>query len=118
MVYSSVQHSVFGTVTASRPRVSPDCQTANRAPVGSVKPAIRPWVKTSNGAKRTVPPACSTALAVASASTVWKYTVHAEPAPGSVSGPAAATVFPSSVNIPYPPASGPADRNSQPNRAP
>lgn len=59
-----------------------------------MKPAIRPLLKTSKGAKRTVPPACSTALAVASASAVWKYSVQEDRMPSSLSGPNAATVFP------------------------
>jgi hypothetical protein len=62
--------------------------------------AIRPSVKTSIGWRRTVPPACSTALVVASASAVRKYGVHAEVAPSSVSGPIAPTVFPSSWKKP------------------
>ena len=104
-------------MTVSRPWTSPGCHTAKSPPVGSVKAASRPAVKTSIGGTRTEPPACSTALTVASASAVWKYTVQAEPAPSSVSGPTAATVLPSSWKKPYPPASGPADWKVQPKTA-
>ena len=95
----------------------PGCQTANSAPDGSLYPASRPWSMTSMGAKRTVPPACSTALVVASASAVSKYSVQAGCAVSPWSGPAAATVFPPSRKVPYPPESGPIDWNSQPNSA-
>ena len=100
VVCNSVQHSVFGSVTASRPLVSPGCQTAKFAPDGSANWAIRPAVNTSMGAARTVPPAWVTASAAASASGVLKYSVQAGAAPGSPMGPTAPTVLPPVVNMP------------------
>lgn len=71
---------------------------------------------TSIGSTRTSPPPSRTACAVASMSSVRKYTVHAEVAPG-FSSPTAATVLPSDLKNPYPPVSGPSSWNSHPKTA-
>ncbi len=73
---------------------------------------------TSMGSVRTVPPPSRTAAAVAWMSGVMKWCIQADRAPSSVSGPSAATVLPSRRKKPYPPASGPAEANSQPKTAP
>lgn len=51
-------------------------------------------------------------------SSLRKYVVQADLAPSCVSGPRAATVFPSFWKNPYPPASGPADTYCHPKTAP
>ncbi len=117
-VYSSTQHREPGTLASSTPLVRPGCQIPNGTPARSARTAMWPWPITSIGWNSTLPWACSAALAVAWASSLWKYTVQAGgPWPGPVCIPPA-TVFPSNWKKPYPPASGPADWNRQPNRAP
>lgn len=71
-VYSSSQHSAPGSVTTSRPVMRWGSQTPKGTPARSARIAIRPSSATSMGCDSTEPWACSTALAVASASGVRK----------------------------------------------
>lgn len=68
--------------------------------MGSVKPPIRPWSRTSIGGKGTLPPRSSTARAVASTSGEWKYTDQVGLACSSVTVIAPATVRPFRVYVP------------------
>ncbi len=109
---------MFSAEAIPNPGVFPGCQHANSAPCGSVNCASHPSPMTSMGSIRTVPPPARTASAVARMSGVMKWCIQAGRAPSSVSGPRAATVLSSCRKKPYPPASGPADTNSQPKTAP
>lgn len=115
--WSSVHTSALSAEVSWSPPVFPGCQQANSAPCGSVYWASQPSPMTSMGSIRTVPPPSRTAAVVAWMSGLMKCCIQADVAPSSVSGPSAATVLPSTWKNPYPPASGPAETNSQPRTA-
>ena len=91
--------SVFGSFTSRAPMWSFACHAANTAPAGSANTAMRPDSKMSNGGANTAPPAASTAVAVASTSSVARYVVHTDGMPSICNGPSAATSRPFSLNI-------------------
>ena len=70
------------------------CHTPNAAPAGSVATVIRPLPGTSNGSASRVPPLAVTLAAVASVSSLARYTVHAVGWLGSCFGPIAAAACP------------------------